>query len=162
MPGHTDNSIVIDASLTRIWHMTNDVTSWPRLFGEYADAEILRTDGDTVLFRLTKHPDENGKTWSWVSERTPDRSTWTVSARRVEPGPFEYMNIRWSYEQVDGGVRMRWVQDFAMKPTAPVDDATMTERINANTVHEMARIKRIIESARSATARLGRPVRSPA
>jgi ribosome-associated toxin RatA of RatAB toxin-antitoxin module len=162
MAGHTDNSIVIKASLARVWSMTNDVPSWPRLFSEYADAEILREDGNTVLFRLTKHPDENGKVWSWVSERTPDTRTHTVTARRVEPGPFEYMNIRWSFEPVDGGVRMRWVQDFAMKATAPIDDAAMTERINANTIREMARIKTIVETARAATARLGQPLGAPA
>jgi ribosome-associated toxin RatA of RatAB toxin-antitoxin module len=158
MAGHTDNSIVINASMNRVWVMTNDVASWPRLFSEYADAEILREDGDTILFRLIKHPDENGKVWSWVSERTPDIATRTVTARRVEPGPFEYMNIRWTYEQVDDGVRMRWVQDFAMKPTAPIDDAGMTAQINANTVREMARIKRIIEGAKAATARRGRRI----
>jgi len=158
MAGHTDNSIVINASMNRVWVMTNDVASWPRLFSEYADAEILREDGDTILFRLIKHPDENGKVWSWVSERTPDVATRTVTARRVEPGPFEYMNIRWTYEQLDDGVRMRWVQDFAMKPTAPIDDAGMTAQINANTVREMARIKRIIEGAKAATARRGRPI----
>jgi ribosome-associated toxin RatA of RatAB toxin-antitoxin module len=160
MAGHTDNSIVIDASMNRVWLMTNDVSSWPRLFSEYADAEILREDGDTILFRLIKHPDENGKVWSWVSERTPDVATRTVTARRVEPGPFEYMNIRWTYEQVDGGVRMRWIQDFQMRPTAPVDDAGMTAQINANTVREMARIKRIIEGAKAATARRGRRIRA--
>jgi ribosome-associated toxin RatA of RatAB toxin-antitoxin module len=158
MAGHTDNSIVINASMNRVWVMTNDVASWPRLFSEYADAEILREDGDTILFRLIKHPDENGKVWSWVSERTPDVATRTVTARRVEPGPFEYMHIRWTYEQVDGGVRMRWVQDFAMKPTAPIDDAGMTAQINANTVREMARIKQIIEGAKAATARRGRRI----
>jgi ribosome-associated toxin RatA of RatAB toxin-antitoxin module len=158
MAGHTDNSIVINASMNRVWMMTNDVASWPRLFSEYADAEILREDGDTVLFRLIKHPDANGKVWSWVSERTPDVATRTVVARRVEPGPFEYMRIRWTYEQLDDGVRMRWVQDFAMKPAAPVDDAGMTAQINANTVREMARIKRIIEGAKAATARRGRRI----
>ena len=50
--------------------MTNDVESWPELFTEYASAEILDREGDTVRFRLTMHPDENGKVWSWVSERT--------------------------------------------------------------------------------------------
>jgi ribosome-associated toxin RatA of RatAB toxin-antitoxin module len=157
MAGHTDNSIVINASLNRVWYMTNYVEDWPRLFAEYADAEILRRDGETVLFRLTKHPDANGKVWSWVSERTPDIRTHTVTARRVEPGPFEYMHIKWTYEQLDGGVKMRWIQDFAMKQSAPIDDEGMTAQINANTVKEMARIKQIIENAKAATAKLARP-----
>ncbi|MFA1538376.1 SDR family oxidoreductase [Actinomadura monticuli] len=147
MAGHTDNSIVINAPMDLLWDMTNDVESWPRLFSEYGSAEILERDGDTVRFRLALHPDENGTVWSWVSERTPNPETRTVDAHRVETGVFQYMNLHWEYEHVDGGVRMRWTQDFAMKPDAPLDDAGMTERLNRNTAVQMERIKRIVEEA---------------
>jgi NAD(P)-dependent dehydrogenase (short-subunit alcohol dehydrogenase family) len=93
------------------------------------------------------HPDEQGNAWSWVSERTPDPATHTVVARRVETGWFEHMDIRWEYREVAGGVEMRWVQSFAMKPESPVDDAAMTERLNRNTGVQMARIKDIVEEA---------------
>ncbi|MEV6691973.1 SRPBCC family protein [Micromonospora sp. NPDC051196] len=144
-PGHTENSIVIAAPLDLVWSVTNDVARWPELFTEYAQAEILDTDGDTVRFRLTMHPDENGVAWSWVSERTSDRATRQVRARRVETGPFEYMRIHWSYTEEPGGIRMTWVQDFAMKPTAPVDNAGMTERINTNSKVQLAVIKDRLE-----------------
>lgn len=147
MPGHTENSIIIDAPMDIVWEMTNDVASWPTLFSEYASAEILSKDGPTIRFRLTMHPDENGKVWSWVSERTPDPVTRTVRARRIEPGPFEYMSIFWEYREVPGGVEMRWVQDFKMRPEAPVDDAAMTDRINRNSVIQLARIKKLVEQA---------------
>jgi aromatase len=146
MSGHTENSIVIASGIERVWSITNDVGSWPSLFSEYASAEILSRTDSTVLFRLTTHPDEESRVWSWVSERRLDPASYTAHARRVETGPFEYMNIRWEYRQVDGGVEMKWIQDFHMKPTAPVDDAAMTERINHNTSVQMARIKSIIES----------------
>jgi aromatase len=152
MSGHTDNAVVIAAPMDRVWELTNDVESWPELFSEYASAEILSRSGDTVRFRLTMHPDEQGRVWSWVSERTPDPVTRTVTAHRVETGPFAYMNIRWEYRKVDGGVRMRWVQDFAMKPEAPVDDAGMTAHINENSIVQMARIKGILESTLTAAA----------
>ncbi|HEX6340301.1 SRPBCC family protein [Umezawaea sp.] len=145
MTGHTENEIVVDAPMDLLWERTNDVESWPDLFSEYASAQVLERDGDRVLFRLTMHPDDNGTVWSWVSERVADPATRTVIARRVETGPFEHMDIRWTYEEVEGGVRMRWVQDFAMKPTAPVDDAAMTRRINANSRTQMALIKRKVE-----------------
>lgn len=151
MAGHTDNAIVVDAPMDLVWSMTNDVASWPTLFTEYSSADILSSDGDTVTFRLALHPDENGTVWSWVSERTPDPATRTVRARRVETGPFAYMNIRWEYEEQPGGVRMRWIQDFAMKPDAPVDDAAMTERLNRNTAVQMRLIKgKVEEAARAA------------
>lgn len=145
MAAHTDNEIVIDAPLDLVWRITNDVEGWPHLFTEYAEATILERRDNTVVFRLAMHPDENGKVWSWVSERTADPTTHTVKAHRVETGPFEYMNIQWFYEPVEGGTRMRWIQDFQMKPQAPVDDAWMEANINKNTPIQMGVIKEKIE-----------------
>lgn len=146
MSGHTDCAVTIHAPLTRVWDATNDVADWPRLFTEYAEAEILEKRDRYVKFRLTTHP-EDGKSWSWVSERNLDPETHTVTARRVETGPFEYMHIRWEYTEVTPGtVEMRWIQDFRMKPGAPVDDAGMTARINRNTPVQMAHIKEILEA----------------
>ncbi|AEB44716.1 polyketide cyclase [Verrucosispora sp. FIM060022] len=147
MAGHTDNSIIIDAPMDLVWRMTNDVATWPELFSEYAKAEILRRDGDTVRFRLTMHPDEQGNEWCWVSERTPDAGRRTVRAQRVEPGWFKYMSLFWEYREVAGGVEMRWVQDFEMRPDAPADDAQMTNRLNRNTAVQMERIRTLVESA---------------
>lgn len=147
MAGHTDNSVYIAAPFTVVWDMTNNVATWPDLFSEYASVEILHRDGDTVRFRLTMHPDDNGVSWSWVSERTSDRAGRSVKARRIETGPFEYMNIRWEYTEEPDGVRMRWVQDFQMKPDAPIDDAAMTQRLNQNTAVQMSLIKAKVEAA---------------
>lgn len=41
MAGHTQNEITISAPVDLVWDMTNDVANWPRLFSEYATAEIL-------------------------------------------------------------------------------------------------------------------------
>ncbi|WP_031519565.1 SRPBCC family protein [Streptomyces sp. NRRL F-5123] len=145
MAAHTENEIVIGAPLDLVWDMTNDLEHWPQLFSEYASVEVLRREGRKTTFRLTMHPDENGTVWSWVSEREPVPETRTVTARRVETGPFDFMEIFWSYHEVPGGTRMRWVQDFAMKPEAPVDDAGMTARINANSVVQLELIRDTIE-----------------
>lgn len=156
--GHVDNAVDIAADLDLVWTITNDVEGWPELFTEYSRAEILERDGDTVRFRLTMHPDENGKEWSWVSERTAHRPSARVVARRVEPGPFEFMNIEWEYLPVDGGTRtrMRWVQDFRMRPDAPIDTEAMTDRINANTAIQMEIIRDKIERL-ALTAKGARP-----
>ncbi|MBQ0828206.1 SRPBCC family protein [Streptomyces tagetis] len=147
MAGHTDNEITIAAPMDLVWEMTNDVDNWPRLFSEYASVDVLERDGDRVTFRLTMHPDEQDRVWSWVSERTADRASRTVRAHRVETGPFQYMNIVWEYAETPQGTRMRWVQDFAMKRDAPVDDAGMTENINRNSRTQMALIRDRIEQA---------------
>jgi aromatase len=145
MSGHTQNSILVAAPFDLVWNVTNDLGRWPELFTEYAGLEILERRGDTVRFRLTMHPDEAGRVWSWVSERTADRDRREVRAHRVETGPFEFMNIHWSYADEPGGVRMTWVQDFAMRPDAPVDDEAMTARINANSAVQLDVIRTKVE-----------------
>ncbi|CAL9500207.1 SRPBCC family protein [Streptomyces sp. enrichment culture] len=145
MSAHTENTVTIDAPLDLVWEMTNDVASWPELFSEYASAEILAREGDTVRFRLTTRPDPDGTSWSWVSERTADPATRTVRAHRVETGAFAYMWIFWQYRATDEGTELRWVQDFEMKPDAPLDDAGMRERINRNSAVQMRRIKERVE-----------------
>jgi aromatase len=149
--GHTENEITIAAPVDLVWDMTNDLDRWPQLFSEYASCEVLSREDDTVTFRLTMHPDENGKVWSWVSERVADREKLVVRARRVETGPFEYMNIVWEYEETPDGTRMHWTQDFAMKPDAPVDDAWMTDNINRNSPIQMALIRDRIEEVSCTT-----------
>lgn len=145
MPGHTENEITVAAPLDLVWDMTNDIENWPGLFSEYASVDIMERKGSTTTFRLTMHPDDNGKVWSWVSERTTDRKKRKVTARRVETGPFDHMNIRWEYTEVPGGTRMHWTQDFAMKPDAPVDDDWMTDNINRNSKIQLELIRDKIE-----------------
>ena len=149
--GHTDNSILIDADIDHVWRMTNDLPSWPDLFTEYAEVEVLAQHGSTFRFRLTMHPDEAGRVWSWISERTLDEAAHEVVAKRVEPGPFEFMDIHWSYAPEAGGTRMRWVQDFRMRPEAPVDTETMTRRSDGNSKVQMGIIKQKVEAAAGGT-----------
>jgi aromatase len=146
MTGHTDNAVVIDAPMDLVWSMTNDIPGWTNLFSEYSASEVLSTREGVITLRLALHPDENGKIWDWVSERTPDETTKTVRSQRVQTGPFKYMWIYWEYTEVEGGVRMRWVQDFEMKPAAPVDDAAMAARLNTNTAAQQQLIKDKIEA----------------
>jgi quercetin dioxygenase-like cupin family protein/ribosome-associated toxin RatA of RatAB toxin-antitoxin module len=147
MAGHTEQSIVINAPFRLVWDMTNDVPTWPQLFTEYASTEVIERDGDTVVFRLTMRPDENGKVWSWVSQRRSDLARREVHAHRVETGPFDYMKIYWSYREEGPGVRMTWIQDFAMKPTAPVSDEQMADRLNRASPVQLNVIKEKIEAA---------------
>ncbi|MDX6661140.1 MAG: aromatase, partial [Solirubrobacteraceae bacterium] len=105
MAAHTDNSVTIDAPLEFVWDRMMDIESWPSLFSEYAKAEVLEQEGDTVRFRLTTHPDPeyDGQVWSWVSERVADPAARSSKSRRIETGPFEFMNIEWYFEEADGG-----------------------------------------------------------
>ncbi len=148
MAAHTDNSVEINAPLEFVWERMMDIESWPSLFSEYAKAEVLEEDGDTVRFRLTTHPDPDydGNVWSWTSERTADPQAHSSKSRRIETGPFEYMNIEWFFEEIGGGTRMQWVQDFSMKPEAPANDENAEAYMNKNTKEQMRVIKERLEA----------------
>lgn len=143
----TDNSIVIAAPLETVWERMNAIEDWPNLFSEYAKAEVLEHEGNTITFRLTTHPDPeyDGQVWSWVSERVVDPATYTTKSRRIETGPFEYMTIDWFFEETDGGTLMRWVQDFSMKPDAPATNEQAEVYLNKNTKEQMSLIKERLE-----------------
>jgi aromatase len=131
-----------------VWERMMDVEGWPDLFSEYAKAEVTERDGDTIKFRLTTHPDPeyDGQVWSWISERTADPANHSSRSRRIETGPFEYMNIEWYFEETNGGTNMRWVQDFSMKPSAPANDEQAEEYMNKNTKTQMGVIKERLEA----------------
>src|SRR5215471_10152958 len=98
MSGHTDNEIVIDAPVDTVWAEANDLAQWPALFaGEYERVEVLDDSGGRVTFRITTRPQEDGRQYSWVSERVPDPGNRRVVARRIETGPFLYMHIVHEY-----------------------------------------------------------------
>ena len=147
MAAHTDNAVVINAPRDFVWSRMMDIESWPTLFSEYAKAEVIEQDGNYVKFRLTTHPDPDydGQVWSWVSERTADPENFQSKSKRIETGPFEYMNIEWYFEEEGDGTKMRWVQDFSMKPEAPADDAGAEEYMNKNTKVQMGVIKERLE-----------------
>jgi aromatase len=148
MAAHTDNSVVVNAPLQFVWDRMMDIESWPTLFSEYAAAEVLEKDGNTIRFRLTTHPDPeyDGQVWSWTSERIADPENHTSTSKRIETGPFQYMTIEWYFEEAEGGTKMRWVQDFSMKPEAPADDEHAEEYMNKNTKTQMGVIKERLEA----------------
>jgi aromatase len=151
MAAHTDNAVVINAPRDFVWERMMDVESWPNLFTEYANAEVIKEEGDTIQFRLTTHPDPeyDGQVWSWISERTADPGNYRSKSKRIETGPFEFMEIDWEFEEEDGGTKMRWVQNFSMKPDAPADDETAQDYMNRNTKEQMGVIKERLEKAAS-------------
>jgi aromatase len=147
MSAHTDNEIVIDAPVEVVWEEANNIEQWPLLYdGEYEKAEILDGPPDRVVFRLTMKPQEDGRRYSWVSERVPDVANGLVLARRIETGPFLYMHIVHAYSDAgNGSTRMRWIQDFEMRPGAPFTDEQMATRINNGSEHNMRTHKQVIE-----------------
>jgi aromatase len=146
MSGHTDNEIEIEAPADVVWEEANRLEQWPELFAEeYASVVVVDRAPDRVTFRITTKPMEDGRSYSWVSERALDPERRLVVARRVETGPFLYMHIVHSYTECEQGTRVRWVQDFEMRPGAPFTDEQMTARINHGSEQNLKRHKQVIE-----------------
>jgi aromatase len=146
MSGHTENEIVIDAPVDVVWEEANNLSQWPELFaGEYERVDVLDSPPDRVIFRITTKPQENGQSYSWVSERVPDPERRQVVARRLETGPFLYMHIVHAFSDDGAGTKVRWVQDFEMRPGAPFTDEQMADRINRGSEQNLRRHKQVIE-----------------
>ncbi len=75
-----------------------------------------------------------------------------MKAHRIETGHFEHMDIQWFFEQAEDGTKMRWVQDFSMKPEAPANDEQAEEYINKNTREQMRVLKERLEGAEGASS----------
>lgn len=67
MTGHTESSIDIEAPVGFLFSIVNNVREWPDLYTEYASVDVLDETAHSARFRLTMHPDKDGKVWSWVS-----------------------------------------------------------------------------------------------
>lgn len=139
-------SIVIRGDADQIFAITNDISRWPELFKEYSKASVLSLQRDGRFARLEfELTNEEGQTWqSW---RILDFQKRVAIAQRGTPKfPFLYMHLTWTYEPVEGGVQMTWVQDFEMDPKAPVTNeqalARMVNHMQENQVH----FKSVLES----------------
>jgi aromatase len=147
MAVHTDNSIVIAASLDYVWTVANKLERWPELFDEYADVSVLEESGDRIVFQLTTAPGADGRAYRWISERILDPVRRSVTARRLDTGPFRYMHLFQSFTLIGAQRRtlLRWVQDFEVRPEAPFTDAQMADRINRSAQLNLSRHRVIIE-----------------
>ena len=141
---HTKNSITIDAPYDRVFDVTNDIERWDMLFEEYKEAKVLSREGNKITFQLTTNEGN-----SWRSSRMLDKDNKVCTAQREDPMfPFQYMNLKWTYREMDEGVQMTWEQDFTMDPKAKFNDAQVEELINKHSVDNMKRIKELIESGK--------------
>ncbi len=139
-------SITIRGNADKIFAITNDITRWPELFKEYSHARILSSQRDgrfaKLEFELTN---EEGQTWqSW---RILDFQERVAIAQRGTPKfPFLYMHLTWSYEQVEDGVLMTWIQDFEMDLNAPATNEQALTRMVNHMRENQEHFKHVLES----------------
>jgi aromatase len=138
-------SIVINGDIDQIFAITNDIERWPELFQEYHGSKILSYDRHErfakIEFQLTNEEGE-----SWQSWRILDFQEHVAIAQRGTPKyPFKYMHLTWSYEAVEEGVKMTWVQDFEMDPKAPLTNEQVQQRMEAHMKENQQHFKEVLE-----------------
>lgn len=139
-------SIIIAGDADRIFAITNDIARWPDLFLEYRGARVLSTVRHERFARLDfELTNAEGATWrSW---RILDYEQRIAIAQRQAPlFPFKYMHLTWSYEPVEQGVKMTWVQDFEMDPEAPTSNEQAITMMVAHMQKNQERFKSVLEA----------------
>jgi len=155
--GHTCNSIIINAPYDLVFKISNDFPRWTELFGsEYKKAEIVKTEGNKVTFRLTDDEDK-----SWQSWRLLFKDKFFTYSEREEPKfPFKFMKIIWLYTQKPEGValakggqttdfcpvELTWIQHFEMDEKAKFNDSQVEGFINKHSKDNLNIFKTVIEN----------------
>ena len=145
----TDNSTEIKAPLETVWERMNDVENWPNLFTEYASAEILERNGeyDQVPAHDLPRPGvrRSGLELGLGADGRPGHAHGQGAPDRDRPVRSHEHRVVLRADG-DDGTKMRWVQEFSMKPTAPATDDEAEVYINKNTKEQMAHIKEKLEA----------------
>jgi aromatase len=139
-------SITIARDPDQIFAITNDIARWPELFKEYRGAKVLSFQRDgrfaRIEFELTNEEGE-----SWQSWRILDYQKREAFAQRGTPKyPFLYMHLTWTYQPVDEGVLMTWIQDFEMDPKAPVTNEQVLTRMTKHMQSNQEHFKQVLEA----------------
>lgn len=142
-----ENEIWINKDIDSVFDITNRIERWKDLFHEYQESTVISREGNKIRFRLTKHPDREGNTKSWVSERFLHKENYTCEAIRLEPKfPFVFMCIYWEYNPFKNGTLMKWIQEFETDIKCQLTEEQMIAYLNKNTKIEMQVIKEKIEA----------------
>jgi aromatase len=139
---HTCNSIIINAPYEKVFDISNDIPRWTELFGsEYQKAEIVKKEGNKIVFRLT---DDEGKSWqSW--RLLFKEKCFTYSEREEPKFPFKYMKIIWLYTPKEKGIELTWIQHFQMDDKAKFNDEQVEGFINKHSQENLLIFKSVIE-----------------
>jgi hypothetical protein len=145
MSAHVDVEVVVPAPLDAVWRISNEHERWEaqRHRSLVADADGLR-----FSFQVTSPPDPEGRTWTyWVERCLYHPAEHVVHARRWGNPEFRYSVAWWLYDAVEGGTRVRSVQDFEMADGASADDLEMQRIITDGTRKALERMAARVMSA---------------
>lgn len=140
------HSVTISRPPREVFEITNDIDRWKELFNDYNESRVVSREDCgrfvKLVFRL-----KNSRGQEWQSWRIMDRQDLISVSQRQDPLlPFRFMHLTWSYEEVDSGTRMTWIQDFEFDPAADLVEADVVKWMDAHGRDNQVRIKGLLES----------------
>jgi aromatase len=147
---HTENSVRIQAPPDLVWHVTNDVAGWPRIFPGCAAVEVLDTAERYVRFAYTGRRGLGRQGTPWVAERRLDPARMVVEGRRLEPGRFDFFTTRWTYQPTETGTRVSLTQQFRLTASAGGQDQHVASALTDRCQVELESAKAAVEALTSA------------
>ena len=101
---HTENSVDIRGDIEEVWDLASQVERWPAILPHYRSVRVLAERDGARLVEMRAHRD--GIPLRWWAEQRCDPATPRIAFHHVA-GITRGMDVEWSFEPTQGGVRVR-------------------------------------------------------
>ena len=144
---HTESSLVIAAPLERIYAMTSDLTRWPAFLPHYRWVRWIEGGPDQGVIEMAAM--RGTLPISWTSEFQRDPVKPMLHFRHLTAFT-KGMEVRWIYEESEGGVRVTIDHDlkFRWPLLAPLAEPVIGDfMIGWVAPRTLATFKKLLEAA---------------
>ncbi|MDI6736424.1 MAG: SRPBCC family protein [bacterium] len=107
----TVNSILIKASIDRVFSVAADMEKYPEFIPSYKEVKVVNRDGNKMIVERLGQVGEKTVKWKSCVTLTPLKS---IQAEQLE-GPIKGMQIQWLFEDTKEGVKIILIHDFEYK-----------------------------------------------
>ena len=105
----TENNIIINAPIEKIFDMAEDVLRWPDILPHYRWVKLISHGDGFRVVEMAAHRD--GLPVKWTSIQEPVREKWRIIFRHVK-GPTTGMYVEWNMREDIDGVHVRITHEF--------------------------------------------------
>jgi len=130
----TLNSIIIKASLDKVFSVATDMEKYPEFIPSYKKVKILSRNGNKMIVERIGSVGSKSVYWKSSVSLEPNKS---ITAEQLE-GPIKGMQIKWLFEDTKDGVKITLTHDFEYKKI-PLIGNLIGRLIVARIVKQMAK-----------------------
>ncbi|MCK4533369.1 SRPBCC family protein [bacterium] len=106
----TQNSIIINAHLEKIYHLAQAVEKYPEFIPEYKESKIIgRENGKIIIERAASI---NNRIVRWKSKAWFNHNK-SIEFEQIE-GKLKGMKVKWFFEQISGGTKVIIIHIFKL------------------------------------------------